>query len=105
MSYRTYYTISIKEDRDNKILAQAKKQFPDILDLVSPEGYPEFDSSWPDFEQDMREISKAFPGQLFTVYGEGEDSTDIWNAYFLDGKYQSCPAEIVFPPYDPAKLS
>lgn len=60
---------------------------------------------WYEHETNMRDLSKKYPGVLFTVRGEGEESGDIWTKYFRDGKMQYCKAQIVVAPFDPAKLA
>lgn len=52
----------------------------------------------------MKQLSKEFPNVLFKLHGEGEDKYDIWDKYFMDGKMQSCYAEIICPPFDRSKL-
>ena len=61
-------------------------------------------AKWYDCEEDMLLLSRQFPDVRFTVSGEGEENRDIWEEHFLNGKCQYCPAEIVIPEYDPAKL-
>lgn len=58
------------------------------------------ESSWRSEENDMREMSQQFPGVLFTLSGEGEDSPDYWIAYYLDGKRQKVKGEVVYPMMD-----
>lgn len=53
-------------------------------------------NKWCDHEEDMVAISKQFPEFLFTLHGKGQDSDDLWNAYFCDGRTQKCMAEIVY---------
>jgi hypothetical protein len=62
------------------------------------------DCKWYDYEEDMKALSKEFPDALFELSGEGEESGDIWNAYFKNGKWQRCPAKIVFEPYNEKAL-
>ena len=60
---------------------------------------------WYDNEDDMLLLSKEFPDVLFKLHGEGEDNEDIWDKYFMNGKMQYCPAKIMCPPFDRAKLN
>jgi hypothetical protein len=59
---------------------------------------------WYDHDEDCAELSKKFPGVVFKLHGKGEESGDLWDAYYKDGKVQICRAKMTFPPYDPAKL-
>lgn len=60
--------------------------------------------TWYDHEDEMKKLSRQFPGTLFELHGEGEENDDIWNKYFKDGKMQKCYAKMVIPPYDEALL-
>ena len=59
---------------------------------------------WYEWEADMREVSSAFPNVLFTLSGAGDDSGDLWKAYFVGGKMQYAPAQIVYDDFDSARL-
>lgn len=59
---------------------------------------------WYDYEDDMIEMSKCFPDILFTLHGVGDDSEDLWFAYFCNGKMQNCPAIITYDDFSPKKL-
>ena len=61
-------------------------------------------STWYNHEDDMIEISKQFPGVVFKLEGDGEDSGDIWKQYFKEGTSQICHSNITFNDYDPTKL-
>ena len=63
-------------------------------------------AKWYDWEGDMIDISKMFPGVLFTLYGNGDDMEDYWIAYAKDGKSYSERAEfrVIYPEFDPSKL-
>lgn len=56
---------------------------------------------WYDHEDDMRKMSSSIQHVLFCLHGEGEESGDIWDAYFLNGKAQKHKAEIRIAPMDP----
>ena len=62
------------------------------------------EARWDDNEEEMLELSQEFPDVLFKLHGEGEESGDIWDKYFMNGKMQYCPAEIICPPFDRDKL-
>lgn len=53
---------------------------------------------------DMKKVSKRFPGKLLQIDGEGEESGDIWRAYYLDGKEHYARAKITFEEFNPEKL-
>lgn len=61
-------------------------------------------TKWYEHEADMLAISKRFPKDLFHLYGDGEESGDMWHKYFKNGKMQICKAQITFEPFNEAKL-
>jgi hypothetical protein len=60
---------------------------------------------WYEHEVDMAKLSIAVPDVLFRLSGEGEESGDIWDKYFLNGKMQICNATVVKEPFNAAKLT
>ena len=101
MGYYTTYTLRTTQGYDNQ------EEIEETLLEIS--GYSvEFgckDScKWYKHEQDMKELSKIYPETTFLLEGEGEESGDIWQKYFKNGKMQMCKAEIVFPAFDESKL-
>lgn len=50
---------------------------------------------WYEHQEDLAAMSKAIPGVLFHLEGEGEESGDIWDAFALDGKVEKHEAQIV----------
>lgn len=59
---------------------------------------------WYSHEEEMLSLSKKFSNVLFKLHSEGEENTDCWNKYFMNGKMQYCPAEIAYEPFDKNKL-
>lgn len=59
---------------------------------------------WYPYEVDMKLISQKFPHMLFKLEGDGEESGDVWEAYFKNGKMQMCRAKITFDEFDESKL-
>ena len=59
---------------------------------------------WYEHVKDMLDLSREFPGVLFTLHGEGEQGDDLWQSYYFDGMFQHEKAVISYAEYDPAKL-
>lgn len=100
MGYYTDYTIT----------STPKKMIGEIKNLIESVSDYDFDYSdyslslnckWYDCEEDMLVVSESFPEVLIEVTGEGEESGDLWKAYFQNGKYQKCVAKLVYPEYNP----
>lgn len=53
----------------------------------------------------MKAFSVEHPMMLFTLHGEGEESGDIWNEYYLAGKVQVAKALLQIAPFDAKKLT
>lgn len=61
-------------------------------------------AKWYDHEQDMRILSAKFPEIVFWLSGQGENSEDLWQKYFFEGKMQEAYAKIVYDDFDSSKL-
>jgi len=60
--------------------------------------------TWYEHQEDMIELSAAFPDVLFTLWGHGEEEDDHWGEYYLDGKCQVTRGEIIYPDFDKSQL-
>lgn len=47
----------------------------------------------------MRSFSAEHPEYIFQLDGEGEESGDVWRAYFYAGKFKRHKVVIAFPPF------
>lgn len=83
MGYLTYYRLEW-DDKNFQIPAD----FEGLNYAFDEEGYSLESVKWYSHEQDMRNLSKVYPDILFTLSGEGEESGDLWEAYFKAGKMQ-----------------
>jgi hypothetical protein len=106
MGYYTAYSLSlgdVTEEQQKQITNHLREK--DVVGWVlNNDLCCSNPATWYDAEKDLREISKEFPDVLFELHGEGEETGDIWDRYFKNGKMQYCPAEIVIPPFDETKL-
>lgn len=76
----------------------------DILFALDEDGGCNQHCTWHESDEDMARYSKWFPKIVFRLDGEGEESEDMWVAYFHDGKMQKVYATITFEDFDPAKM-
>lgn len=98
MGYYTRYELETVRGGDNETDYEEE-----VTDKV---GYNPFgdETKWYSFEKDMKKVSKKHPNSLFELSGEGEESGDIWKAYFKNGKMQMCKAKITYDDFDEALL-
>ena len=126
MGYYTWFEIGVQENKGkykvDDIIQYMKNEF-DKNDKFYPFEYAmendegnESDASyfglncdesskWYEHDEEMLEMSKAFPEIVFYLHGEGEESGDLWFTYYKNGKKQYCPARIEFDEYDESKLT
>ena len=98
MGYYTDYRIEVKGDCDAEEIAKA-------LERISEYGFYNINETtivnddtikWYDWEEQMTEISKSYPNNLFTVDGEGEENQDFWRSVFKDGRKESIEIKIKY---------
>jgi hypothetical protein len=118
LSYHTYFSLSLSTPEGEELPAGRRAEVVRRLaELVDEEprawGFEEVGehgasgySKWrrEDYEPKMVSLSREFPDVLFALHGDGEETDDLWYAYYLGGKVQEAPAEIRFPPFDPEEL-
>jgi len=99
MGYYTRHELTIVSGDD--YVTDYEQEITDTTDYSSL-----FDDSvkWYDCEKDMKSYSKKHPNVLFLIDGEGEESADIWKAYFKNGKMFKAKATLVFEDYNESKL-
>ena len=96
----------VDDDISEQILVELDKKY-DVFTGCDPDlsfGV-EGTAKWYDWEKDMLSISTIFPDILFKLDGDGDDTEDMWSAYFLNGKTQFCPVEFVQDKFDPKNLT
>lgn len=80
-----------------EIIAKVMNDPPE--EIPGKEIYWFFDEKhkWYDHVEDLLNVSEMFPDVIIAVEGEGEEACDLWRKYFLNGDYEECFAEIVYP--------
>lgn len=64
-----------------------------------------YTSTWYDWNKDMLDLSKKYPGLIFQLDGSGQEGEfDEWRAFFKNGKYFEQKAELIFEKPDFSKL-
>ena len=107
MGYYTSYVLTVhdatpEESEEIKELV-CDVDRPWFMERWDKDIYTSYDT-WYDYDEDMLALSKQYPTVLFELYGDGEETDDIWYTYYKNGLIQRCPAKITFDPYDEAKL-
>lgn len=88
----------------SKMISEYIEKNKDAFYAIDEYGESQDTAKWYDHEDSMKALSKAFPSVLFTLNGEGEESGDLWNKYFLNGKMQVAKGVIQFDKFDETKL-
>lgn len=60
-------------------------------------------AKWYEYDEEMTALSEKYPDTLFKLHGDGEETGDTWDVYYLGGKsaeYRPGP----IPPFDPKDL-
>lgn len=105
MGYYTEFNLTIVSGGDKSLIDALRNSNFVAVDALMSNGVSRYSAKWYDWERDMREFSAAHPEVLFLLEGQGEDSADLWRAYFKGGRMQLAKARITFDDFDEAKLS
>jgi len=107
MGYYTRFNLLMIQNpfiEDGKIIADLRSNNDCAERALDEFGNAEEAVKWYEHEKEMKQFSKKYPNTIFCLHGEGEESEDIWNKYFCNGKVQVCRAKIVFDPFNEKKL-
>ena len=70
--------------------------FP-LSDFNNKHGFGDGETyKWYGYEADMLALSNRYRNLLFELTGEGEESGDMWKAWYRNGKHVRVQAQIVF---------
>jgi hypothetical protein len=86
------------------IIEDLRVSYEDARYALDRKGNTSNTSKWYNRETELRTFSKKYPGVVFELRGEGEDSADLWIQYYRNGKMQICKAILTYPPFDEKEL-
>ena len=89
MSYKTKYSLNIKEKKEKEFI-KINKNLIDYHYNQIQNNYLHsclnYKGTWYDFEGDMLDYSTKYPNLLFIITTIGEDFPDLWRFFFKNGK-------------------
>ena len=105
MGYYTHYEIMMNPEQDTARELEIMRVIASKIDGRDPADISDEAAKWClsdhlkwyDHHDHMVEVSKQFPDIVFVLYGEGEESDDLWRKYFANGEYEETYAEIIYP--------
>lgn len=103
MGYRTYHTLTVFDLNMVELPEDVQDKHSEEIEETTGACFTD-ECKWYEHTEEMAEYSKKYPDCIFKIHGEGEDFGDLWDEYFLNGKHQSCPAQIYYPKFDMEKL-
>jgi hypothetical protein len=106
MGYYTKYNIKITGiDNANQAVKIARDY--DLVDyVVSDTGtvlIAFYEGKWYVWEKESVALTRNYPRILIKIYGEGEESGDIWKARIRNGECERVEAKIVFDEFKSIK--
>ena len=99
MGYYTRHKLTVIGGTDCTI--NHEKKISELADYIN---CFDNDIKWYDNEEDMKEYSLQHPEIIFLIDGKGEESGDIWKAYFKKGKMFKTKAIMTFEEFNESKL-
>lgn len=97
MGYYTKYDIKITGFDDvNQAVKIAKEYDLRDYDISYTELTAFYEGKWYEWESESINITRNYPNILIEIYGEGEESGDIWKARVRDGQCERIKGKIIF---------
>lgn len=85
MGYLTTFSFNLingPEEQYDKLL----KDIEEITGIKDVSEYESLDAKWYDADKDLKQLSKKYPDITFSVWGDGEDSEDVWQQFWHAGE-------------------
>lgn len=116
MGYYTSYALTLhqlKDDRIEEITSTPRgfeimqtllQESDDASHCFTIDGETLESQKWYNHEKELKDFSERFSDIIFELYGEGEETGDLWYKYFMSGKMQICKVIMSFEDFDINKL-
>lgn len=102
MGYHTAFKLKVEpEERTREAVAVLKELSEGARRALEENGDTLNSCKWVDCDYDLCRLSRLFPDVTFILSGMGESRDDVWELYFINGKYQYLKAELVMPALEP----
>lgn len=87
------------------IIAELREFSEEANYALDNDGETNESCKWYDHQKELREFSTRYPDLIFKLHGEGEESGDLWDEWYVNGKMQIGKAIITYPDFNPSNLS
>jgi hypothetical protein len=106
MGYYTHYQLDTDDDMNRCPTCGTAGVIDHQVGIEEMIGYDPFggECKWYKYEEEMKAYSKKYPNVTFILDGEGEESGDIWRAWFKNGKHYREDAKVQIAEFDPEKM-
>lgn len=93
-----------REISEADVIWMLRNQCEEAKYALSESGTTREACKWYNHQKDMKSFSKENPNWLMMLEGSGEEPSDLWRKYYLNGLEQVSKAKIVFEEFDEGKL-
>ena len=85
MGYYTQFSITL-EDGPEEQYGRMLKDIDDILGCGDMSAFEAVYAKWYRIEEDMERLSRKYPDITVRIYGDGEESDDLWQTFWHNGR-------------------
>lgn len=85
MGYYTHYSLTLEEGPSGQY-AEMLRDIDVILGCDDLSRYEAVYDKWYGYEEDMERLSRKYPDITVRVNGDGEDSDDLWQSFWRNGR-------------------
>jgi hypothetical protein len=103
MGYNKKYTLVVKNyPVSTEVAEEVRARIQDYIGRYNPPAWNE--RTWSECDDAMLKMSREFPDIHFKLFGEGEETSDIWYHHYVNGKIQCCEVVTMYRTFDLEQL-